>query len=151
MRITKSIDLGDPTSSPIYLVKGDTPKDRFLIERAISHLKEASSKPLTDSLKCEYYRLYVPKEEVSEIELAAKQLSRTLNKPKVEIPACEEGEVCHVNGEELYRIQKASQKVSHMLTQIPEYYGLPWPLKQCVLGQRTYAIKNSEFRKYQNG
>lgn len=145
MRITKSVDLGDPTSPPIYLVKGDTPKDRFLIERAISHLKEASSKPLTDSLKCEYYRLYVPKEEVSEIELAAKQLSRTLNKPKVEIPACEEGEVYRVNDEELYRIQKASHKVNNMLTQIPEYYDLPWPLKQCVLGRKSYAVKS---RKY---
>ncbi len=150
MKIDKYIKISGPAEQPIYIITVETPKESMVMTKVIKTLKETFPKPVRDSSS--FCFLTVFPEAEKEVEKAAEQLSRTLNcQQKVKISDYKEDEVYHANAEELYRIRKASEKVSHMLTQIPEYYDLPWPLKQCVLGQRTYAVKSSEFRKYQNG
>jgi hypothetical protein len=148
MKITASMDLANPANPPVYLIIGETPKERFLVQRTINHLKEASAKPLTDSEKCEYSKIYTSKEEAQEVELAAKRLTKVLETPEkkilfnVAIPASTSNETYTVTPEEAFQIRRASDKVAELLSQIPEYFNLSIELKQCVLGQKPYRLKD---------
>ncbi len=153
MKIDKYIKISGPAEQPIYIITVETPKESMVMTKVIKTLKETFPKPVRDSSS--FCFLTVFPEAEKEVEKAAEQLSQILKNSNEEIfhdkKTKANNEVVLMDEEELTRMRKVSRKVSQMLDQMPEFADLPWDHQQCVLGRKSYKIKNNEFRKYQNG